>query len=64
MTTETQAPVGATVRRIEELDETARRHKRAADRQRRLARRYAREADALRAALALRGIKMEVRRGE
>lgn len=60
---EAQAP-SATARRIEELDETARRHKRAAARHRRAARDSAREADRLRAALARVGVALEVRRGE
>lgn len=53
----------AYTRRIEELDETARRHKRAAARERRLARRAAQAADSLRAELSRVGIGLEVHRG-
>lgn len=63
MTGEAQATAVATARRIEELDEDARRHKRAASRHRRASRRSAREADALRADLARLGLDLEVRDG-
>lgn len=64
MTVEAQATPVATARTIEELDETARSHKRAAARHRRAARRAAAAADRLRADLARVGVGLEVRRGE